>query len=96
MYRRWKNSDQPIEEQAPGKSIRQRSGPEKGDRSRKSAAGTARGQPSTFLLGGQWQCKTAERHSYGVALLAFRVLLSAGMVRATAKIACQPQKFPVV
>ena len=29
MYRRWKSSDQPKEEQAPGKSIRQRSGPQK-------------------------------------------------------------------
>jgi len=96
MYRRWKKSDQPIEVQAPDKSIRQRSGPEKGDRSRKSAAGTARGQPSTYLLGGQWQCQTAKRHSYGVAFLAPGVFLSAGIVRATAKIACQPHEFPVV
>ena len=29
MYRRWKSSDQPKEEQATGKSIRQRSGPQK-------------------------------------------------------------------
>jgi hypothetical protein len=52
MYRRWENFDQPKEEQAPGKSIRQGSGPEKEDRPEKPAEGTVE-RPAVHILFGR-------------------------------------------
>jgi|ERR1019366_5275294 hypothetical protein len=52
------------EQQTPGKSNRQRSGPQKGmNRPGMSAVGTVEKPAGHDILGGQWQCRTPKRRS---------------------------------
>ena len=86
MYRLLGNSGQPKEQQTPGKSIRQSSGPEQGnDRPEKDCSryGGNNHRPR-HNLGASDQCRTADRHSNGVAVFAF------------AQRTCQPGRFPVL